>query len=333
MEYYGLENSAVELLKSYLHNRYQKVSCNGKESEFLNVPHGVPQGSILGPLLFIIYINDLPCVVGPSAKGYLFADDFVVCTSNNQYDVPYNITMEVEDWCNANLLCLNRDKIDDLKVCLRVSNSELEHVNFLGFTLDSKLSWNKHIDKISNKMSKGAFMLRKLRTVVGLKVLKLVYFAHIHSHLSYGALLWGNQKYSIKLFRIQKKAVRLMCGLPQRSNCINSFKDLQIMTLPNLFVFQCVLYIKENYSQYTEHGTCHEYYTRGRDNLMVTYCRLAKTHKSFTNISVKLFNSIPFEIRKLPMNKFELTMKQFMLDNPIYKIYEFYEKCVLIRPI
>uniref|UniRef100_A0A1B6MJH0 Reverse transcriptase domain-containing protein n=1 Tax=Graphocephala atropunctata TaxID=36148 RepID=A0A1B6MJH0_9HEMI len=329
LSYYGFKNSACQLVSSYLKKRYQKVVFNNSESQYLPVSHGVPQGSILGPVLFIIYVNDLPNVVGPSAKGYLFADDFAVCISRAVSSNPQildDVTVVIENWCNANLLCLNLDKTQDLLVTYNygVDCSDRELCNFLGFNLDSKLNWFSHIDKIASKLNKGIFMLRKLRTVVSLEVLKLVYFAHIHSHLAYGTLMWGSKKYSIKLFKLQKRAIRLLCGLPSRSHCRESFKQVQIMTLPALYIYHCLNFVKHNYSKFIEHNMCHNYNTRGKSNLISNFCNYTRTQQSFIHVSVKLYNALPQKARDLQPSIFKNKLKQFLKDNPIYDANEFY---------
>lgn len=271
-------------------------------------------------------------MLGPSAKGYLFADDLAICVSTPKSNLGNvlnidNITCMVEDWCNANLLCLNLDKIQDLKVTYNnmIDCKDKDVVKFLGFNLDSKLNWVYHMDKLACKMSKGIFMIRKLRKIVSLDVLKIVYFAHIHSHISYGTLLWGSQIYSIKIFKLQKKCLRLMCGIPPRGHCRESFKSLKIMTVPALFVYQCLIYVKENYSSFVEHNMCHSYNTRGNNNLMISFYCYARTQKSFLNISIKLFNSLPTGIKHQQLETLKTTLKEFLTHNPIYDVGEFYD--------
>lgn len=168
-------------------------------------------------------------------------------------------------------------------------------------------------------------MLRKLRSCVSLGILKTVYFSQIHSHLAYGTVLWGGTGNSLKLFKLQKKAVRLLYSLPPRSHCKPSFKSLKIMTLPAIFVFQCLIYIKENRENYPEHSKYHPYNTKNKNNLVTAHYNYSKTQKSFLGISVKLFNHIPITLREVKADIFKRKLKLFLLENPIYSIEEFYE--------
>lgn len=168
-------------------------------------------------------------------------------------------------------------------------------------------------------------MIRKLRKIVSLDVLKIVYFAHIHSHLSYGTLMWGAQTYSIKLFRLQKKGIRLMSGIPPRGHCREIFKYLRIMTVPALFIYQCLIYVKENYCNFPKHNMCHSYNTRGKENIMTSFYCYTSTLKSFLHVSIKLFNSLPIKIKYLELDRFKTKLKDFLSHHPIYETSEFYE--------
>ena len=332
---YGFTENAIALLKSYLSNRYQRVDFNATSSKFKLVSHGVPQGSNLGPTLFIIYINDLPFnIIGTSIEKYLYADDLALCSnSTNAQELQNNLdtaTDEVEAWCSANLLCLNRDKTQNINISFsRISplQNNTDTVNFLGITIDSRLNWKAHIDKIASKVNKGIFAIRRLRDCVNIDVLKQVYFAMIHSHLSYGSILWANSPDSIRLFILQKRAIRLICGLPFRSHCKMSFKQLKIMTLPALFVFQCLMYVKENASSFTIQSEVHNYNTKSSNNIVTFQCNYAKTQKSFYYIAVKMYNVLPFAIRQLPHKLFKNIIKKRLIEAVLYSTEEYFDVC------
>ncbi|MBS0018978.1 MAG: reverse transcriptase family protein [Candidatus Sulcia muelleri] len=209
MYFYSIDNSVVQFLRSYLNNRWQSVFLNGSYSKQLSVKQGVPQGSILGPLLFILYVNDLPYNLNAhSVKSFLFADDLAVCVQGNSAEnVGYIIdakTKTIHDWCNANKLSLNDGKTQDLAFSLS-NRGEVTHSKFLGFTVQSNLKWHQQIDSLANKISKGIFMIRALKGSVSVGVLLCVYYGHIHSYLSYGTSIWANHGYVQKLFVLQKK--------------------------------------------------------------------------------------------------------------------------------
>lgn len=329
--FYGFNEQAVTLLKSYLSGRFQKVIYGGDESDFSLVSHGVPQGSILGPILFIVYINDLPInISSPIVHSYLFADDLSVCfnsSSRNEFDIAVQSTSAiVKDWCSANLLCINNDKIQELD--FSYSHNKDVHpsnVNFLGFILDHNLNWEEHVRKIESKVWKGVYLIRKLRLCVSLRVLKMVYYAQIHCHLSYGTLLWGHRPSCSRLLGLQKKCVRLMCGLSELAHCKLIFVQLGIMTVPAIFIYQCLLYMKENCHLYDSLGCMHNYTTRNKDSVSYFRCNYTKTQRSFYYMSIKFHNALPLSVKQLPINKFKKWLSNVLTNNCLYKIEEFFD--------
>lgn len=331
LRFYGFEDSALAIMQSYLSGRNQKVVMDVAESGFLPVSHGVPQGSILGPILFIIYINDLPFnLSAPSVSSYLFADDLSICfnsRSRETLDVQVkSISSIVQNWCNANLLCINDSKIQESFITYNKSIENVQSsVNFLGFVIDQNLKWEEHIIRVSSKISKGIYLIRKLRQCLSLDVLKTVYFAHIHSHLCYGTLLWGHQTLVQKLFKLQKVCVRLMCGLPVHGHCKPSFVKLNIMTVQAIFIFQCLLYIKENVHLYDELGSTHNYDTRHSNKLEFIRCNYGKTQKTFYYMSIKFYNFLPLHLKQLPLIKFKKVLRDILTVNCIYKTDDFFD--------
>ncbi|GBP40288.1 Probable RNA-directed DNA polymerase from transposon BS [Eumeta japonica] len=204
---------ALDLLKSYLSNRVQRVDVNGKKSSGSIVHMGVPQGSILGPFLFLVYINDLPSLVKDAHEIVLFADDtsllFKVKRQQPTYDDVNNAISKVEKWFTANNLLLNEMKTKCIRFSLpnvrhgsgtiSVRNKELEFVNstvFLGITLDDRLQWGPHISKLAKRLSSAAYAVKKMRNLSDVETARLVYFGCFHSLMSYGILLWETPGYS-----------------------------------------------------------------------------------------------------------------------------------------
>ena len=156
--HYGIKDAALNLLISYLSNSIQKVDINGKKSSGSVVSMGVPQGSILGPFLFLVYINDLPYLIKDSHEIVLFADDtsllFKLRRQQLDTDDVNDALSKVVHWFNANNLLLNKDKtkcikfttpnVRLVKTSVKMDSEELDLVDttvFLGITLDAKLQW------------------------------------------------------------------------------------------------------------------------------------------------------------------------------------------------
>ena len=211
--HYGIRGIANDWFKSYLTNRMQYFSIDGISSDLLKVNFGVPQGSVLGPLLFLLYIKDLHSSIGFSSPFH-FADDTGLL--NTQYSIRViNKTLnkdlrELSFWLNANKIALNVAKAEivlfktsnknydpDLKIKLcRKRIHASPYVKYLGGFIDENLNWKTHINEISTKLINGNVILSKLQHCVNKDILLSVYYGIFHSHLCYLCLVWGQVKFS-----------------------------------------------------------------------------------------------------------------------------------------
>jgi hypothetical protein len=185
LEFYGITDNVYMLLKSYLQNRYQKVTIRSgpfvkSESDWGLVRHGVPQGSVLGPLLFLLYINDLPSsiqLLNVNPQTTLFTDDTSVNISNQNNNVLGNnlklVFTSMMKWFRANLLSLNLDKtycmefhskyITKSGIQIKYNNNKITNtaeLKFLGLVLHNTVSWKSHIDMLAPKLNKACYIAR-----------------------------------------------------------------------------------------------------------------------------------------------------------------------------
>ena len=201
LSHYGIRGLAYKLIENYLHSRQQFVSINNYNSSCKPIQIGVPRGSVLGPLLFLVYINDLPNAT--SSKPRLFADDtcFVLSISSpSLLETDCNLKMQPFNfWCNANKLQINPQKSFVPTVPLKLISPSLDlniyyndclvgcenSCKYFGAYLDSKVHFQPHINQIEIKVAKAVGIFSKLRFLFPKSTLILLYYALIHPHLLY----------------------------------------------------------------------------------------------------------------------------------------------------
>ena len=341
----GIRGVAYEWIKSYLSNRKQRVYINTSEgmgcSDSIDVTQGVPQGSIIVPLLYILYVNDFKLNF-PDVDMICYADDTSFIIRNIREDTvsleAKNLLLRCKNWLNNQNLVMNETKtavilfqnssntIDCNIEFENVSIACTEHTKFLGLTVDNNLKWKEHINKLCNKLSSSLFALRTLRGKVESRTLIQVYHALFESHLMYGIIFWGNSSSLniLRVFKLQKKAIRLLADLKFRDSCKYYFKELNILTIVNLYILNLLVFIKNNADNISIEPVNHEYPTRNKNSFL----RPLKHHtsiyeKSVSYSGVKLFNMLPINIRCLDIVPFKKRLKMFLLGNPMYNISEF----------
>jgi hypothetical protein len=247
LKFNGICDKDLTLYQSYLDNRYCRTAIydsenSNKVSNWAKVIHGVPQGSVLGPLLFLIYINDLPSIINKTSTPIIFADDTsILFAHSNLIDHNKNIHIiftALNKWLKANQLSLNFNKTNyvhfttkrNMSINLKIGFSNNFIINstytkFLGVKVNSTLSWNNHIDLLMKKLS-TACVIRNAKTYMSASLLKVIYYAFFHLAMSYGIIFRGKSLQSSIIFRIQKKAIRIMEGYGNRVLCRNVFKKL-----------------------------------------------------------------------------------------------------------
>ena len=283
----------------------------------------------MGPLLFLIYINDLPAV-SPSAAFTLFADDTSLSRNGRTLGEAAGglavARLRVEEWFRANKLMLNNNKTHTLvfTLCdLSDLPQEVTHVRFLGVEIDSQLKFDAHVDYICGTLAVGTFALRGLSNSVSVEVLKTVYFSLIQSLLSYAVLVWGHSCHACRVFALQRRAIRVLAGLAYGEDCRGAFRSLGILTFPSIYIFENLLHIKHNEDQYRAHSDLHEYDTRNKANLAIIYRRLKRCQNGPGFLGVSLFNKLPSHIKALSVKNFKCKVRDFLAEQAFYSVQEF----------
>ena len=225
LEHYGIRNNILDWFGSYLGGRKQYVSFNGLSSDVLDITCGVPQGSVLGPLLVLLYINDLPNI-SKKLDFFLFADDTnLYYESDDLVELEKTMNKELKQltlWLNVNRLALNigktnfiifrgKRKPNNHNVTLLMNKRAIEqksYVKYLGVLIDEHLNWKEHISNVTKKISRGVGIVCKLRLCMSTALLRTIYYSLVYSHLIYGIHVWGSacQTDLEKILILQKKA-------------------------------------------------------------------------------------------------------------------------------
>ena len=300
LECYGIRGTSLDWFKSYLTNRRMRVKCKaghlnvGTRSEIFGVNYGCPQGSCLGPLIFLIFANDLQYNI-TFLQSIQFADDTTLYVSGrNKAYLEHYIAIDlnsIQDWFRANKLTLNIRK----SVCIIFSPKGLElnlslHLKnvpilvvkvtkFLGIWLDGELNWKSHVDRLKTVINTKLGMLRRGKYLLTTHARKILYYAQIHSHLQYGLINWGNMlshHQLNQLHKLQNKCVQLINPYLHVENNYQTYKIPklhQMIWLGNVKLWhQCSLgTLPKNLAQSmtSDHNeksliASHKYLTRGR---------------------------------------------------------------------
>lgn len=213
LEACGVRGVPLQFIQSYFNDRKQYVSFRNGRSGLLQQSYGVPQGSVIGPLFFIIYINDLSSFV-TRASTTLFADDTTLCVRGRDLAVTEGAMTEAltqaSDWFLANGLSLNDSKTQKILLTTDKTTSLFPPVTLLGMKIDQHLTWSSHINFICAKISRGLYALRRISGLLSMEVRLTAFYALIQCHLSYGVILWGQSADLGDAFILQKRAIRVI---------------------------------------------------------------------------------------------------------------------------
>ena len=315
LDHYGLRGIVNDFLKSFLKDRSQFVSIDNSHSSLSTINIGVAQGSALGPLLFLLYINDISNSIDSTPR--LFADDTcLLVTSPSLKQLKSSLTSEINRvsmWVRANKLTFNPAKSNlliitpklnspSINIDIQCTDGLIKSVNkakYLGTLLDAKLTFSDHIKALETKVSRSVGILSKLKYFLPQDALLKLYYALIHSHLNYGILAWGYtyHSYLLKLMRLQNKAIRIVTCSGWNNSAFPLFKKTNVLTIPLLFQYETAILVHRHSSNdlpvnlsnyFTLSKNIYSTRSTTNENLQTPLLRMQRTQKSIKFTGAKI---------------------------------------------
>lgn len=335
LEIYGFRGVAHMWFESYFNDREQIVRVGNNESLALPLKNGVPQGSVLGPILFLLYLNDinnLPI----RAKLTSFADDITLSWRGKNVVHLKTIIAEdltiVKKWCDSNLLCFNSKKTNILTFKFEFNDLILgthpieNRTNYrvLGVNIDSQLKFTGHVTNLNRKLASGCYAVRIIVNELGFDTAKLVYYSMVESHIRYGISFWGNCSDGLfeSVFVLQKRAIRYLCKAKYRQHCKPFFIQHRILTVSSMFILETACLMHKYH--YMSLNNFRSYSTRQQLQIRTPIPRSAMTHNSIVFRSKQIFNHLPLRLREIDsLRKFRLEVKGLLCRKAYYRIDEF----------
>ena len=341
--HYGIRGIANKWIGSYLMNRYQYVNINGTNSDYMNVLCGVPQGSILGPILFILYINDM-CNVSTLLKPILFADDTNLFYSGKDIkELCSVVSIELDKlctWFQVNKLSLNTAKTnfmvftnkscdDTYHVCMNgLLLSRVFVTKFLGVHMDSKLDWNDHINIVRNKIAKNVSVMNRVKHVLTSSALYSLYCTLVMPYLTYCCEVWGNT-YKTRihsLFILQKRAIRICLNTDYKCHTKPLFYQLRSLNVFDTIDFNSLVFMYKAFhnllptsllSYFKKVNDSHNHNTRNNTlSFKVRYRRTSKKALIICVKGTKMWNALSSDIKlSRNVNAFKKMLKALLLEN------------------
>lgn len=336
----GIRGVPYHWFKNYLLNRKQYVSVNNVNSSLETIRCGVPQGSVLGPTLFLIYINSIGKL---SLRGNikLYADDTTlvyygtdvemiksdICNDLSQVSTwlkSHKLTANVE---KSSYMFLSRKNLNGVQHNILFENQQLQNtsvIKYVGLLIDSTLSWSAHIDHIRKKIAPFVGLLFKVGYLLTKKLRKQLYYAHIYSHLHYLISVWGTAANCIlnPLRVLQNKSIKNVFKLPLRYHTEQLYKMSKFLNINQIYRFKTILYIyyiskkyKGSNISFVNVPNIHNYHTRQVNDIYLTRVRSNIGLNSIYHRGVKLYNDLPLSLRSITKPVlFKGRLREFILN-------------------
>ena len=329
LEMYGITSTELKWFSSYLSGRKQVVKCHQETSEFCDISCGVPQGSVLGPILFLLFINDISNFAVEGCVLNMYADDVIIytsATSKDELDSRLQVCIDnISNWYSMNKLCINKKKsnvmvigskwqlkslnLDDFTISVDSDKLFLaSQAKYLSLWVRNDLSWDDHILELCRKMYYYFHMFRRLRKILPSALLLNIYKTYVQSKIDYGLSIWDctTEVNLNRVQRIQSLLARIICNNFDyiHSRGIDLVRSLKLQTIRErrdyflcVLMFKCIHGLAPHYlsNDVTLHVDIHGYDTRSAENMDLYIPRCAKEiyKRSFLYKGSSLWNKLP----------------------------------------
>ena len=339
LRHYGFKSLTLDWLKSYLTDRLQYTTVNGKISKKLKINQGVPQGSILGPLFFNVFINDL-VNVSDIIKFVLYADDSNLFHCHDDVKtVEYELNIElrkISEWFHVNKLVINMDKTHFLifsrkkifqQISIYLNNVKLKQKNvtkFLGVHIDHKLTWKDHIANLLIKINRNIGVIWRMRNSLNKKSKLLLYYSLVQSHLQYGISAWGAAcKSSLNpIVTSHKRVIRIISSAQYLAHTSPLFKSLKILKFDDLNHLATIKFVHSQLNnqnpiiRYQRGNQFHNHNTRFSHHLRPNACTIDISKRFIANRGCHVWNNLPEDLKIVQnVNTFKIKAKKYYVDN------------------
>lgn len=321
LEKIGVRGVAHKMFTSYLNKRTQVVKLKNHVSESLPVECGVPQGTILGPLLFILYMNDLLYNKNIKNKIFSYADDTVLVVEGTNWDEVRSMAEHdfnvIKKWMDTNCLTINYDKtffipfsinrltqppIEVIKVhenncnnnncTCNITIKKTDTIKYLGVTIDKHFKWDKHIQSITCRLRRTLFIFKKLRDIMPQKNLLVFYYSLVQSILSYGIIGWGGaaESHLSRLNIIQKIIIKIIYNKNIRYPSEQVFTETKLLTIKQLYLISIIKLSTKYNNEFSINIVDHTYNTRFKGQAHTPIIKKTSAQRCFTYFMPKVYN-------------------------------------------